>query len=73
MMDSEIGSGNREWSVGELAGAAGVTGRTLHHHDQVGLLVPAARTDAGHRRYPSEQAERLYEDHRSPADTQPFA
>ena len=58
---SEIGSGHLEWSVGELADAAGVTVRTLHHYDQVGLLTPAARTGAGHRRYRAEQAERLYE------------
>jgi cob(I)alamin adenosyltransferase len=58
---SEIRSTNWEWTVGELAGAAGVTVRTLHHYDQVGLLAPAARTDAGHRRYRAEQVERLYE------------
>jgi hypothetical protein len=48
---SETRSAKREWSVGELAEAAGVTVRTLHHYDQVGLLAPAARTGAGHRRY----------------------
>jgi cob(I)alamin adenosyltransferase len=58
---SEIRSANREWSVGELAEAAGVTVRTLHHYDQVGLLAPAARTGAGHRRYRAEQVERLYQ------------
>jgi cob(I)alamin adenosyltransferase len=58
---SEIGSASREWSVGELADAAGVTVRTLHHYDHVGLLVPAARTSAGHRRYRAQQVERLYE------------
>ena len=61
MTESESGSRTREWSVGELADAAGVTVRTLHHYDQVGLLAPAARTAAGHRRYRAEQAERLYE------------
>jgi cob(I)alamin adenosyltransferase len=54
-------SGNQQWSVGELADAAGVTVRTLHHYEQVGLLVPASRTGAGHRRYGTEQAERLYQ------------
>src|SRR5947209_2975928 len=58
---SDIRSASGEWSVGELADAAGVTVRTLHHYDQVGLLAPAARTDAGHRRYRAEQVERLYE------------
>lgn len=48
------------WTVGELADAAGVTVRTLHHYEQVGLLAPASRTSAGHRRYGDEQAERLY-------------
>jgi cob(I)alamin adenosyltransferase len=54
------GSGKQEWSVGELADAAGVTVRTLHHYEQAGLLAPASRTAAGHRRYQPEQAERLY-------------
>ncbi|WP_306368490.1 erythromycin esterase family protein [Nocardiopsis sp. CC223A] len=27
-----------EWTIGELAARAGVSGRTLRHHDQVGLL-----------------------------------
>ncbi len=27
----------RAWTVGELAAAAGVTVRTLHHYDRVGL------------------------------------
>jgi cob(I)alamin adenosyltransferase len=54
-------SANHEWSVGELADAAGVTVRTLHHYEQVGLLSPASRTGAGHRRYLGDQAERLYQ------------
>src|SRR5947209_20302711 len=58
---TENASANREWSVGELAAAAGVTVRTLHHYEQVGLLAPASRTGAGHRRYRAEQAERLYQ------------
>ena len=28
----------REWKIGELASAAGLTVRTLHHYDQIGLL-----------------------------------
>jgi len=39
------------FSVGDLARAAGVTVRTLHHYDQIGLLVPSARTPAGYRTY----------------------
>ncbi len=58
---TENASDHREWSVGELADAAGITVRTLHHYEQVGLLAPAGRTGAGHRRYQAEQAEKLYQ------------
>ena len=44
--------------VGELAARAGVTVRTLHHYDEIGLLRPA-RTAAGHRRYGPAEVERL--------------
>ena len=46
--------------VGELARAAGVTVRTLHHYDSLGLLVPSARTQAGHRLYSPDDVQRLY-------------
>ncbi|MHD0457482.1 MerR family DNA-binding transcriptional regulator, partial [Serratia marcescens] len=35
--------------VGELARRSGITVRTLHHYDSIGLLVPSARSDAGYR------------------------
>ncbi|MBZ2196145.1 MerR family transcriptional regulator [Occultella gossypii] len=47
------------WRVGELAELSGLTVRTLHHYDDVGLLRPE-RTPAGHRIYRREQVERLY-------------
>lgn len=43
------------WTVGELARKAGVTVRTLHHYDQLGLLSPSDYTEAGYRLY-GEQA-----------------
>jgi DNA-binding transcriptional MerR regulator len=46
--------------VGELAAASGLTVRTLHHWDEIGLLRPAERSGAGHRRYSSADVERLY-------------
>lgn len=52
--------GEAEWSIGELAGAAGTTVRALHHYDERGLLRPARRTPAGHRRYGPEAPARLY-------------
>jgi hypothetical protein len=36
-------------TVGEVAARAHVSVRTLHHYDEVGLLTPARRTDAGYR------------------------
>jgi MerR family transcriptional regulator, thiopeptide resistance regulator len=47
-------------SVGELAAASGLTVRTLHHWEAVGLLVASERTGAGHRRYGVADIERLY-------------
>ena len=47
-------------TVGELASASGLTVRTLHHWDEIGLLRPAERSGAGHRRYSGEDVERLY-------------
>lgn len=51
------GTGRR---IGELAAAAGVTVRTLHHYEQIGLLVASTRTASGHRRYDADDVERLY-------------
>ena len=38
---------------------SGVTVRTLHHYDEIGLLVPSERTTAGYRAYSRGDAERL--------------
>lgn len=40
-----------EYTVSELADLAGVSVRTLHYYDQIGLLDPSARTAAGYRVY----------------------
>ncbi|KMS79776.1 MerR family transcriptional regulator [Streptomyces leeuwenhoekii] len=47
------------YSVGQVAGFAGVTVRTLHHYDEIGLLVPGERSHAGHRRYSDADLDRL--------------
>ncbi|MGW2614381.1 MerR family transcriptional regulator [Streptomyces sp. NPDC001500] len=47
------------YSVGQVAGFAGVTVRTLHHYDDIGLLVPGGRSHAGHRRYDEADLDRL--------------
>ncbi|NDL58035.1 MerR family transcriptional regulator [Phytoactinopolyspora mesophila] len=46
--------------VGELAAATGLTVRTLHYYEEIGLLVPSARTYAGHRLYDDADVARLY-------------
>lgn len=47
------------WKVGELADATGLTVRTLHHWDEIGLLKPSRRTRAGHRLYGDADVARL--------------
>lgn len=47
------------YSVGEAARLAGVTVRTLHHYDEVGLLSPRGRTAAGYRSYSGADLDRL--------------
>ncbi|MDC0773807.1 MerR family transcriptional regulator [Streptomyces sp. HD] len=47
------------YSVGQVAGFAGVTVRTLHHYDDIGLLAPSERSHAGHRRYSDVDLDRL--------------
>jgi len=48
-------------TVGQVARLAGVTVRTLHHYDELGLVVPTTRTDAGYRLYGTAQVARLQE------------
>lgn len=45
--------------VGELAERTGLSVRTLHYYEEIGLLEPPERTDAGHRRYGDAQLGRL--------------
>lgn len=41
----------QRYQVGEVAALTGVSIRTLHHYDQIGLLRPSARTESGYRLY----------------------
>src|SRR4051812_39648003 len=45
--------------VGEIARAAGITVRSLHHYDEIGLLRPAVAGESGHRLYNQKDVERL--------------
>lgn len=46
-------------TVGQVAQTFGVTVRTLHHYDEVGLLSPSERSHAGYRLYTADDLERL--------------
>jgi DNA-binding transcriptional MerR regulator len=48
------------WKIGELARRTGLTVRTLHHYDEIGLLSPAERSGGGHRVYGEADVQRLY-------------
>ncbi|MCE6994719.1 MerR family transcriptional regulator [Saccharothrix sp. S26] len=60
-MTAEGGLDQPRWSVGALAKVAGMTVRTLHHYDELGLLRPSERTPSGHRRYTEGDLHRLYQ------------
>jgi DNA-binding transcriptional MerR regulator len=47
------------FTVGELAKLTGVTVRTLHHYDEIGLVRPSARSAAGYRLYDDGDVLRL--------------
>ena len=47
------------WKVGELAGQTGLSVRTLHYYDEIGLLSPSRRTASGHRLYAAGDVVRL--------------
>ena len=56
----ETNAATGPWSIGELATACGVTVRTLHYYDEIGLLPASRRTASGHRRYTGQDVRRLY-------------
>lgn len=47
-------------TIGEMSRISGVSVRTLHHYDRIGLLKPAATTEAGYRVYDQRALERLH-------------
>lgn len=48
------------WRIGELAERTGLSVRTLHHYDRIGLVPPSHRTASGHRRYTAHDVARLH-------------
>ncbi len=49
------------YTVSQIAAMSGVTVRTLHHYDAIGLLPPSGRSDAGYRIYDDRDLETLQE------------
>lgn len=49
-----------ERTVGEVAKATGLTVRTLHHYDEIGLVTPRSRSTSGYRLYSDADVERLH-------------
>jgi DNA-binding transcriptional MerR regulator len=49
----------RTYRVADVARLSGVSIRTLHHYDAIGLLVPTGRTEAGYRLYADADLLRL--------------
>ena len=47
------------YKVGTVAKLAGVSVRTLHHYDELGLLEPSGRSESGYRLYTDPDLERL--------------
>ncbi|MFD5193540.1 MerR family transcriptional regulator [Streptomyces sp. NPDC058357] len=56
-----VGAVDEHLTVGRVAELAGVSVRTLHHYDEIGLVRPSARTSAGYRAYSPGDVERLRE------------
>ena len=50
---------SRTYQVKDVAKLTGVSIRTLHHYDAIGLLVPGSRTTAGYRLYTDADLLRL--------------
>ena len=46
-------------SVSEMAKLTGVSVRTLHYYDQIGLLCPETAADSGYRWYGEADVERM--------------
>jgi len=47
------------YTVGDVSKMARVSVRTLHHYDEIGLVKPSSRTEAGYRLYTPRDLERL--------------
>ena len=58
--DDTNGTRTELFRVGDIAAAAGLTVRALHHYEEIGLVAPSTRSAAGHRLYGPDAVQRLY-------------
>lgn len=56
-----MGLNNKKMTVHEVAKLAGITNRTLHYYDEIGLLSPSIVTATKYRIYTDEDLKRLQE------------
>jgi len=54
-----MGENMQELTVGQVADLVGVSVRTLHHWDEIGLVAPSWRSWSGYRLYTREDVERI--------------
>lgn len=51
---------NQLWTVGEVSLLTRLSVRTLHHYDEIGLLLPSERSEANYRLYTPADLARLW-------------
>ena len=58
-VDTSVVLVRNTYQVRDVSRIAGVSIRALHYYDEIGLLVPTTRTDAGYRLYTDRDLLRL--------------
>jgi DNA-binding transcriptional MerR regulator len=56
---SSTNGNQKTWQVGEIADETGLSVRTLHHYEEIGLLSPASRGENSYRLYDENDLARL--------------
>jgi DNA-binding transcriptional MerR regulator len=51
----------KSYTVSQVARIARITVRTLHHYDEIGLLLPSSRSASGYRLYSEADLQRLHQ------------